>query len=372
MNRFVWAGVVVGFVLVTGWAPGAVFSGCSDASAAAALDGRHFVVADDENNMLRIYRSDRPGAPVGQVDLDAFLCVEPENPEADIEGAARVGERIYWITSHGRNKNGRERPNRYAFFATDILAGQGGAPTVKPVGRPYRRLAYDLMFDARLRVLGLEKTIRLGESLTKAEREALATKENGLNIEGLAAGPDGTLLIGLRNPVYRDPVRKKDMAIVLTLHNPDAMVMRGEAARLGVPILLDADGLGIRSIERLEIAAGPDQYLITAGTANGKILFAFYTWAGCAAALLPLRVAMPKDFAPEAVFQMPGDPAVWILSDDGTLEIPVASPDECLPGELLGNGHCPNKFLVDVDRRTFRATVSCLNEGFETDKTSSR
>lgn len=349
------SGVLLGVFSV--YAGPVVFSGASDASSAVALDAAHFVVADDENNTLRVYRSDRPGGPVGLVDLDGFLCVERDNPEADIEGAVRAGERIYWITSHGRNKNGRERANRYALFATDIVRGNGGAVTVVPAGRPYRRLAYDLMLDMRVRFLGLEKVIRLGEDLSKAEREALAPKEGGLNIEGLAAGPGGSLYVGLRNPVYRDPVRGRDMAIVLVVRNPEAMVMDGRGVELGAPILLDLGGLGIRSMERVTGADGESQYLIAAGTANGKNRFAFYRWAGGDAPPREVTVAMPGDFTPEAVFQIPGTDMIWVLSDDGTIEKEVGSAAECLDGELLKNGRCPNKFLLDSDKRTFRGMI---------------
>jgi len=346
-------GVVV--LSMTGIADVRTFTGSSDASAAVMLDARHFVVADDENNTLRIYAIDGPSEPVSQVDLDAFLCIETDHPEADIEGAARVADRIYWITSHGRNKNGKERPNRYAFFATDIVSDGRGVPTIKPVGRPYRRLAYDLMLNQRLRFLGLDKTIRLAEPLTKSQREALAPKENGLNIEGLAVGPNGSLLIGLRNPHYVDPVREKEMAIILVLENPDEMVARSTPARFGEPILLDADGLGIRSIEQIVSDSGQRRYLIAAGAINGKNRFAFFTWAGGDGPLHARRVELPDEFTPEAMFQVHGTNTICILSDDGTIEKEVAGPDECLPGELLKNGRCPNKFLLDAERRTFRA-----------------
>lgn len=340
-----------------------VFYGASDASAAAVLDGEHFVVADDENNMLRIYRFDRPSGPVGTVEMGSFLQVEPEYPEADIEGAARAGERIYWITSHGRNKDGKERPNRYAFFATDIVKGEDESLTLNPVGRPYRRLAYDLMLNPRLLFLELEKVIGLGGSMTKAQREALAPKDEGLNIEGLAAGADGSLYIGLRNPVYRDPVRKKNMAIVLVLRNPEAMVMDSRSAEFGTPVLLDLDGLGVRSIERITAASGEATYLIAAGTANGKNRFAFYRWSGAGTDVTPVAVAMPADFTPEALFQIAGTDSIWMLSDDGTVEKTVAGADECLPGELLKNGSCPNKFLTDVNRRTFRGLRLLMKNG---------
>ena len=39
------------------------FNGPCDASAAVALDASHFIVANDENNTLRIYRQGQP-APV--------------------------------------------------------------------------------------------------------------------------------------------------------------------------------------------------------------------------------------------------------------------------------------------------------------------
>ena len=105
-----------------------------------------------------------------------LLAVDAEHPEADIEGAARVDNRIYWITSHGRNKDGKERPSRYALFATDIVTEGRDVPALKPTGKPYRRLAYDIMFDAHLRFLGLEKALRVGQ-LDKSERKRRPPKK---------------------------------------------------------------------------------------------------------------------------------------------------------------------------------------------------
>ncbi|MCK4789401.1 MAG: lamin tail domain-containing protein, partial [Desulfobacteraceae bacterium] len=99
---------------------GLVFRGAGDASAAAAISEDMFVVAHDENNVLRVYQTSRAGMPVFSYDLTAFLGIEDEHPEADIEGATMIGQRIYWITSHGRNKDGKMRPNRYRFFATEV------------------------------------------------------------------------------------------------------------------------------------------------------------------------------------------------------------------------------------------------------------
>ena len=121
-----------------------VYRGASDASAAVAIDKEMFIVADDENNILRVYKADKGGLPVFSFDMTDFLDIEPEHPEADIEGATIVGQRIYWITSHGRNKEGEMRSNRYRFFATDVKV-ENEHVTINPVGRPHKRLIHNLV-----------------------------------------------------------------------------------------------------------------------------------------------------------------------------------------------------------------------------------
>jgi hypothetical protein len=320
-----------------------VFSGASDASAAVALDARHFVVADDEDNVLRIYCLDGPVSPVGQVDLDEFLAIDGQAAEADIEGAARIDDRIYWITSHGRNRNGKERPGRLAFFATDVVNDAGhGIPSLVPVGRPYRRLVQDLLRDPQLRFLNLEPTLQPGRSLKKKERRTLAPQQRGFNIEGLAAGPDRSLLIGLRNPTFAG------QAIILVLQDPDAVALEGRKAKFAPPILLDAGGLGVRSLE----FAPP--YVLIAGPADGEDRYEALVWHGPGMSPRPRPLDLPADFTPEAVFRSPGSSVLWLLSDDGMRPRAVASADDCSSGELLDDGQCPNKFLVDRSRRTFR------------------
>lgn len=127
--------------LFAGAAPGApasavvTYRGPCDASAAVALDAAHFVVAGDEDNTLRVYRHGRP-EPVGDAPLAAFLGTGDK--ESDLEAAAAVGKRIYWIASHGRNSEGKLRPDRQRFFATDI--DPAAQPGVTPAGTPYRGL----------------------------------------------------------------------------------------------------------------------------------------------------------------------------------------------------------------------------------------
>jgi hypothetical protein len=271
------------------------YRGMCDASAAVALDANSFVVASDEDNVLRIYRRDQP-MPAQTIDLTAFL--NADDRETDIEAAAAIGNRIYWITSHGRNRKGKDRPARQRLFATDI-AQRGGSLTVVPAGYAYGRLLADLANASQL------ARYRLGEAST------LPPKTPGaLNIEGLAATPDGKLLIGFRNPV---PGGK---ALIVPIENP-AEVISGGAAALGQPIELALGGLGIRSIDRVG-----GEYLVIAGPYGEVGGFALYKWSGAAGdAPVAMKKIDFKDMHPEALFAVPGTDMIQILSDDGGREI---------------------------------------------------
>src|SRR5882672_904987 len=96
------------------------YPGLRDASAAVAVSSNLFIVADDENNTLRLYSADHVGPLLKEFNFDAFLEVMGKSREADFEGAALIGNRAFWIGSHGRNKDGKERLNCCRLFAIDI------------------------------------------------------------------------------------------------------------------------------------------------------------------------------------------------------------------------------------------------------------
>ena len=53
------------------------YPGPCDASAAVAISATLFVVANDEDNILRVYRRDRPAQPVYSLDVSRFLdCLQ--------------------------------------------------------------------------------------------------------------------------------------------------------------------------------------------------------------------------------------------------------------------------------------------------------
>lgn len=330
-----------------------VFRGAADASSAVAVGAGALIVADDENNILRAYRIDRGGMPVFTLDLTPFLDTDPEHPEADIEGATRVGNRIYWITSHGRNKDGKMRLSRYRFFATDIT-GEGRSVTIRPVGKPYRRLLNELLRIPDAARLGFFRATRLDEDLKKKEREKLAPKQDGLNIEALCASADGgTIYIGFRNPGVRARAKAERNAIVVPLHNAPGVVERGQAPVFGEPMPWNLEGLAIRS---MEYSAFHRTYFIIAGRPDEQNDFALYRWTGdrdMSPELVRELRALADDFTPEALVPF-SDGRLLLLSDDGSLEVKVSGPGDCLAGEYNKNGTCLNKFLADPAKKTFR------------------
>jgi len=334
--------------------PGAVtFSGASDASAAVAISPDLFAVADDEDNVLRVYAK-TGGSPVATFDMAAFLQTTTQFPEADVEGAARIGDRVYWITSHGRNKDGKLRPNRYRFFATEIRR-EADQVSLRPVGRPCKTLAAQMLGDKGLQGLGLQEaagTDLVQDAVLERTRERLAPKDEGLNIEGLCGSVEGKVLyIGFRNPI------PKGRALVVPLENPRAMVDQDAPAVFGKPLLWDLGGLGIRDMVYVEDLRG---VFVIAGRHNEGGRSALYRWSGRPDEQ-PVRVRQDlghenPEFTPEALVWFGPEARLMVLSDDGSREVRVAGPQECKKGEFIAGGRCLNKNLLDAGRKIFRAS----------------
>lgn len=326
------------------------YYGASDASATVAVSKDTFVVADDENNVLRFYKTNQAGLPVFSCDLTEFLDIDPEHPEADIEGATMVGDRIYWITSHGRNRDGKIRPNRYRFFATK-LAVQNQDIAIRPVGTPCETLVHKLVKTPAVRHLGLDRATQFGERNLKK----LAPKKEGLNIEGLCASPDGKIMyIGFRNP---RPVNKKSRraeALLIPLNNAKQVIEGSQEPVFGEPILWDLKGCGIRSMEYSHFHKA---YFIIAGPHNEESIFALYRWSGKKGTPPSLVQEIDSDkcnLNPEALVTFETCAGLLLLSDDGSLLIDVSDASECMEGRLRSDGKCLNKYLTNPEKKYFR------------------
>ena len=315
------------------------FSGACDASASVPLGNNAFIMADDESNTLRVYRLDT-GSPdvVKTFALDQALGIAgKKNPETDIEGATRVGDTIYWITSHGRSRKGKWRDARYIFFATTVTDPASPEP-MKLVGKPYNRMIHTLV-----RLPGLELRRAVGE-LGEDEGKDFAPKESGLNIESLCASPDGkTLFLGFRNP------QPGQRGILLPLENAAEVIAgTGMAPKFGAPRLLDMSGLGFRA---MEYSPFHKCYLIVAGPHDSGGDSHLYKWSG-EATDKPELVKVISDSNPESIMVFPDKSKVLLLSDDGTVLVDAKPGDST---EEVIAGKCECKTLVDPMKKSFRA-----------------
>jgi hypothetical protein len=270
-----------------------LYPGMCEASAAVALDDGRFVVADDDEKDLRVYRLDAPSEPqILEISKLPGLA-----KKGDVEGAARIGDVFYWIGSHSRNNSGEERLERHRLFAITVET-QGGKLVPKAVGTPYTKLLTHLEADHRFDKYGFQKASTLASEAPGA-----------LNIEGLAATPAGGLLLGFRNPV---PGGK---ALLVPLHNPRD-VLDSKSPSFGNPMELDLGGRGIRS---LEYWPAGKMYVISAGSPDSAGSFQLYLWSGSPQdEAKPVAGTQLSGLIPEAAFfASPSSAELIVLSDDG-------------------------------------------------------
>ncbi|MFD7335973.1 hypothetical protein ACFV98_08200 [Streptomyces violascens] len=262
-------------------------TGSSDASAAVDVGGGYVVVADDESNTLRMYDRSASGAPVKTWDFSSQLGV---SKEIDIEGAARVGNTIYWTGSLGNNKDGEYKADRNTVFTTTVTGS--GASTQLALGGSYKKLRDDLV------AWDHANGDRYG--FTAATASGQAPKQiDGFNVEGLefAPGSTSTAYIGFRAPLV--PPKTGGKALIVPVTNFDKVVGSGVKAVMGTPIELDLGGLSIRDIRK----NAADQYLIVAGSwaaDDNSDPYAVYSWDGVAGHAPVKRADLPT-----------GDPGGW-------------------------------------------------------------
>ena len=243
------------------------FTGSSDASAAVDVGGGYVVVADDESNVLRLYDRSVSGAPVRTWDFSSKIGV---SKEIDIEGAARVGDTIYWTGSLGNNKDGEYKSARNTVFTTKVTGS--GAATALSYGNSYAKLRDDLVaWDEA-------HGDRYGFAAGSADGQA-PKQIDGFNVEGLefAPGSTTTAYIGFRAPLA--PAVPGGKALLVPVTNIDKVVGSGASAVFGTPVELDLGGLSVRDIRK----NAANQYLIVAGSwaaDDNTDPYALYAWDG--------------------------------------------------------------------------------------------
>lgn len=259
-----------------------VYKGMCDASTAVALGKNTFIVANDEDNDLRIFDKNKP-VELQRIKLSEVFkgkIYDGDNLEIDLEGATLLSDKIFWIGSHSVSKTGRARPSRHRLFAVRISGIGSGKFISKSVGRIYTELISDL-----------EKDRRFDEFKLKEAKNIKPKDIGGLSIESLAATTEGHLLIGFRNPLFGGQINSEKVltngkSLIVELINP-LEVIEGKAAKFAAPIILNLDGLGIRGMEydklqkRYVIIAGPYFDKQTGNSQTAKFTKSrLYLWSG--------------------------------------------------------------------------------------------
>lgn len=305
---------------------GLFLTGASDASAAIAIDDDWMFVGDDENETIRVYSRKRSGAPIAGFTMTPYLGLtdfEGEIPrEVDIEGAYKIGNKIYWIGAHSNANLAEERTNRARIFVTEVSGSESNS-VLTYVGR-YDYLKSDLV-DWDLNN-GHGKGAGF-YNLSYSTQDGVNPKTPwGFNIEGIAPAPDNpaAAYIGLRAPIVPPTNRVHALIIpVLNFTNIAGSDAAKGSAIFGEPIELDLFGRGIR-----DIVGDSNGYIIIAGTplnTPGPYPddFKIYTWSGSPSDRPQERSTDLTGLVPEGIVELPPHPwtedtAIQLISDCGT------------------------------------------------------
>lgn len=209
-------------------------------------------------------------------------------PEADFEGISFCGDYLWVAGSHSALRDGpgkkrgseaiaalanvRRSGNRFMLARIPVAAGDA-QPTLV---RQFR------MKDGRVLTAARLAGGRKNDALTRALRDdphlgpflSIPSKDNGFDIEGLAAAPNGRLFLGLRGPVL------DGWACILEIHvaarpnrNHELTLRKIAGSSISDPTralyrkhFLDLGGAGVRDL----CFAGRDLLILTGPPMRGK------------------------------------------------------------------------------------------------------
>jgi hypothetical protein len=293
--------------------PVATYQQTADGSA-AVWAGDHFINFDDETNIARLFKAGTGSAPIKKWDLTSSLGL---TKEADFEDAARISNDVLLITSHGRNKDGELKTDRYRFARLSV-SGSGATTNLSVTG--YTKNLLQNMLDSTKWQQPDTTIINLLKQRTQLETAtvpSLAPKVDGFNIEGIAQLPGNTtrVAIGLRNPLINN------QAIVITLENP-LEAATGATPIFGQAIRLDLAGYGVRG---MAWSAADNVMYILAGHINSdpEANFFLYRWDGLPTSAAEYLGAYQHSSGGslEAILPHAGTKTLRILVDEGAVLI---------------------------------------------------
>ena len=256
-------------------------SNIRDNISAVAVKARLLVVGVDEGADVLVFTGDAGGREYQEVDpcisLDGRECGSVrEGTEVDIEGIAWGEKHVYMVGSHSRARKNAEEGKTPEHNRKRL-------ETVKI--EPSREQLFRFKLDDRGKLDGTMKRISLRNLFANhrilAMFQAIPSKKNGLDIEGLAVGKDKdgkeALYLGFRGPVLRG-----NHAMVMVLEFDDGKFKEKKIKDDPTICFLNLAGRGIRGITE----AGSDGFLVLGGPVTDAeaddpaTRYAVYQWDG--------------------------------------------------------------------------------------------
>jgi hypothetical protein len=226
-------------------------------SALAARDGLLWLGGDEGRSLYRLQRlGEHRYGDLREVKLKDFgLAGGKDDGESDIEGLALDGDRLWLVGSHSlrRRKHNDDEgqplglhddQSRNAHVLGCLRLDDGGLPVAG------QRLAFDAAAPGDALTRALAADLRIAPFL------AIPSKDNGLDIEGIAARGE-RVLVGLRGPVLRGIALVVDLRLDGLDGDSPTLSLAGHRFRY-----LQLSGLAVRD---LAVVPGSDDILILAG-----------------------------------------------------------------------------------------------------------
>jgi hypothetical protein len=222
-------------------------------------------LATDEGHQIQLFRplNTKPGQKMWQADQLISLDSSPAalNTELDIEGLAWQAPYLYAIGSHSVKRSKLKANN----------SAKQNLKRLQTVTRePARQQLFRIELDGHYQAVAVE-SLSLAEELQNHPTLGLFTgipsKENGIDIEGLAINAKGRLLVGLRGPVLRG-----NIATVLRLKLHKKKFKIKSVKTLYLPLA----GRGIRGMSEM----ASDFLLLTGAVGDQELSYQVYRWDG--------------------------------------------------------------------------------------------
>ncbi len=249
------------------------YSAAADTGATIDVGGGYMVAAGDESNVLRLYDERVSGPPVKIWDFDSQLPFGAAS--ANIHGAARAGNTIYFVGGMGNTQGGVVEPSHDTMFAVRIN-GSGASTELNYVGS-YNGLREDLVEWDTLNgsPLGLAASAAAGQQ---------GESPSGFKIQGVdfLPGSSTEAYVTFRAPLEPpgESPEDRNLALVVPVSNFSSLFNGNPGithATFGTPLEWNLGGLSIRQIR----ANAEGEYLVLTSTANSSdTVFQVWGWDG--------------------------------------------------------------------------------------------